>query len=240
MDRLFDKYSSFTTADLLEGGFFLVNKPSTWTSFDVVNKMRFAIRSKLQKKKYKIGHSGTLDPLATGLLIICFSKYTKKIELMTGWDKVYTGSIRLWVTTPSYDLEQPFDTYFPNILFEEDDLNEARKELTGMIEQLPPMFSAIKKDGVPLYKLARKGIKTEVKSRKVEIKKFTITDISLPIIEFEISCSKGTYIRSVAYDFGKKLKSGGCLQSLVRTKIGDYELVNAWDLNELIERIQSL
>lgn len=205
----------------------LINKPLRWTSFDVVNKLRYKLKIK------KIGHAGTLDPLATGLLIICTGKMTKRIEEFMGFEKEYTGKFVLGQTTPSFDLEtevsEPIDI---SHLTPEMILN-ATKPLTGNIEQLPPAHSAIRIGGKRAYEFARKGQEVELKTREVEVREFEITSIQLPIVNFRISCSKGTYIRSIARDFGENLGVGAYLSELCRTRIGDYWLENAQTIDEV-------
>ena len=240
MDRIYTNADDFGIDDLNEGGVFLVDKPQHWTSFDVVNKLRYSIRHVLGRKKYKIGHAGTLDPLATGLLIICFSKYTKKIELLTKKDKRYTGSFKLWATTPCYDAELPVDVYYPNKRYDQDQLLAVAQSLSGEIDQIPPLYSAIKKNGVPLYRLARRGDKTEIKSRRIIIKSLSIDADDYPNIAFDVSCSKGTYIRSLAYDFGLRLGNGAYLSSLRRIAVGDYSVDDSWHLQDLVDQISIL
>ncbi|MBR9922087.1 MAG: tRNA pseudouridine(55) synthase TruB [Bacteroidetes bacterium] len=221
----------------LEGRMLLVDKPKSWTSFDVVNKIRYRLKNLLNIKKIKVGHAGTLDPLATGLLIICTGKATKNIQTFQGLPKDYEGTIILGATTPSYDGETEIDATFPFEHITLEDVKEATKSLTGEIDQIPPVFSAIKVDGQPLYKKARKGIKVEVRARTVTVFNFEITRFELPEIDFKVHCSKGTYIRSLAHDLGKALNSGAYLASLRRTAIGPYHIDEAWDLEELIERL---
>ncbi|MBQ0148681.1 MAG: tRNA pseudouridine(55) synthase TruB [Flavobacteriaceae bacterium] len=210
-----------------EGHVFLIDKPLDWTSFDVVNKIRWNIRKTYDLKKIKVGHAGTLDPKATGLLLICTGKLTKRIDEFQAQEKTYTGTIKLGVTTPTYDLESEEDQTFPTDHFTEEMIHEATKQFIGEIEQFPPMHSAIKVDGKRLYELAREGVEIERKARKITIHDFKITKIDLPFVDFECHCSKGTYIRSLAYDFGKALNSGGYLTALRRTKIGDFDVINA-------------
>lgn len=224
---------------LIDGTSLLVDKPQGWTSFDVVNKIRSSIKHSLGVKKIKVGHAGTLDPMATGLLIICTGKSTKKLAEFQGLTKEYIGTITLGATTPSYDAETEPDAIFPTDQITEPQLEKARQHFIGDIEQVPPMFSAIKVDGQPLYKKARQGIVVEVAPRPVTIYEFEFTNISLPNVEFRVKCSKGTYIRSLAFDFGKALNSGGYLSSLTRTKIGNFKLEDAWNLEALIENISS-
>jgi tRNA pseudouridine55 synthase len=218
-----------TKEDILNGQIILVDKPLKWTSFQVVNKLRWALRKKHDLKKLKVGHAGTLDPLATGLLILCTGKFTKKIDSLQAEIKEYTGTFHVGATTPSYDLETEIDATYSTEHITEKQIFEATKKFLGEIDQIPPIFSAIKKDGVRLYELARKGETTEIKSRKTTIFEFEITNINLPNINFRVVCSKGTYIRSLANDFGKSLYSGAHLTALRRTKSGDFDVENAID-----------
>jgi tRNA pseudouridine55 synthase len=214
----------YTKDEILNGQLLLVDKPLHWTSFQAVNAIKWDIRKKFDLKKIKIGHAGTLDPLASGLLLICVGKFTKKINEFQGLPKEYKGIITLGSTTPSYDLETEIDkTYNTNHITKEKVL-EILSEFTGVITQKPPIFSALKKDGKRLYEYARKGEQIEIKSRNVEVFEFEIIGFQLPNIEFRILCSKGTYIRSIAHDFGKALNSGAHLSALRRTKIGDYNV----------------
>lgn len=213
-----------TAEDFKNGQVLLIDKPLHWTSFQVVNKLRWNIRQKFGLGKIKVGHAGTLDPLATGLLIICTGNFTKKIDEYQGQIKEYTGEITLGATTPSYDLETEVDAVFPINHLTEELIYNTVSQFTGEIEQVPPIFSAIKMEGVRLYNLAREGKTAEIKSRKITIETFEITNINLPKIQFKIVCSKGTYIRSLAFDFGKALNSGGHLSQLRRTKIGNFSV----------------
>ena len=214
-----------TAEDFLEGQILLIDKPLTWSSFQAVNKLKYVLKRKYDlPKKFKIGHAGTLDPLATGLLIICTGKFTKKITEIQAQAKEYTGTIVLGATTPSYDMETEVDATFPIEHITEALLLETTKQFLGEIDQKPPVFSAIKKDGKRLYEHARAGEEVEIASRKTTIYEFEITRIALPEVNFRVQCSKGTYIRSLAFDFGKALQSGGYLSALRRTKIGDYSV----------------
>ena len=216
-----------TAEDFLEGQILLIDKPLTWSSFQAVNKLKYVLKRKYDlPKKFKIGHAGTLDPLATGLLIICTGKFTKKITEIQAQAKEYTGTIVLGATTPSYDMETEVDATFPIEHITEALLLETTKQFLGEIDQKPPVFSAIKKDGKRLYEHARAGEEVEIASRKTTIYEFEITRIALPEVNFRVQCSKGTYIRSLAFDFGKALQSGGYLSALRRTKIGDYSVEN--------------
>ena len=218
----------------------MVDKPKDWTSFDVVNKIRSAIRHHLGFKNIKVGHAGTLDPMATGLLIVCTGKFTKKLNEYQGMMKEYSGTLRLGATTPSYDAETEPDAFFPVEHITEEMIYEAKKQFIGEIQQMPPMFSAIKVDGQPLYKKARMGVQVEISPRPVTIHEFEITGIQLPEIHFRVKCSKGTYIRSLAYDLGKALDSGAHLVQLTRNAIGNFRLEKGWQLEDLVEHIERL
>lgn len=220
--------------DFKEGQVLLIDKPLKWTSFQVVNKLRWHIKQKFKIKKIKVGHAGTLDPLATGLLILCTGKFTKKIETYQAQVKEYTGEITLGATTPSYDLETAINKTFPVNHISEELIHQTTQQFIGEIDQKPPIFSAIKKEGKRLYELARAGETTEIKTRKITISEFEITKINLPKIEFRAVCSKGTYIRSLAYDFGVALNSGAHLSALRRTKIGDFNVDNGMKIDEFI------
>ncbi len=211
----------------MNGQILLIDKPLEWSSFQAVNALKWAIRKKFNLKKIKIGHAGTLDPLATGLLIICTGKFTKKIPELQGQVKEYTGTFTLGATTPSYDMETKVDQTYPTDHLTETSIKEATHQFLGEINQVPPIFSALKKDGKRLYELAREGKEVEIKSRKIEITTFEITRIAIPEVDFRVVCSKGTYIRSLAHDFGKALGSGAYLSALRRTKIGDFNVNNA-------------
>ena len=226
-----------TKEDFLEGQLLLIDKPLGWSSFQAVNKLKWSIRKKFELKKIKIGHAGTLDPLATGLLLICTGKFTKKIPELQGQEKEYTGTITLGATTPSYDLETEIDATFPTEHISERSIQKAVRGLTGEIEQAPPIFSALKKDGKRLYQYAREGKNVEIKKRKVSIYEFEITEINMPLLKFRIACGKGTYIRSLAHDLGLALGSGGHLSELRRTKIGVFNVNNAQDPNEFREKL---
>lgn len=216
-----------TKEDFLNGQILLIDKPLEWSSFQAVNALKWAIRKKFNLKKIKIGHAGTLDPLATGLLVICTGKYTKKIPELQGQVKEYTGTFTLGATTPSYDLETEVDQTFPTEHITETAIKESANQFLGEIAQVPPVFSALKKDGKRLYELAREGKEVDIKPRKITLLEFEITRIALPEVDFRVVCSKGTYIRSLAHDFGKTLGSGAYLSALRRTKIGDFNVNNA-------------
>ncbi len=214
--------------DFTNGKVLLIDKPLTWSSFQAVNKLKFALKRKYNlPKRFKIGHAGTLDPLATGLLIVCTGKFTKKINEIQAQEKEYTGTIVLGATTPSYDLETEVDATFPTEHITEDLLQKTLEKFTGEIMQKPPVYSAIKKDGKRLYEHARAGEEVEIEARKTTIYEFELTRIALPEVDFRVQCSKGTYIRSLAHDYGQALNSGGHLTALRRTKIGDYSVENA-------------
>jgi tRNA pseudouridine55 synthase len=216
-----------TAEEILEGKVLLIDKPLKWSSFQAVNKLKYVLKNQLNlPKKFKIGHAGTLDPLATGLLIICTGKFTKRITEIQAQAKEYTGTIVLGATTPSYDLETEVDATFPTEHISEALILETTKQFIGEIDQKPPVFSAIKKDGKRLYEHARAGEEVEIQSRKTTIHEFEITRIQLPEVDFRVTCSKGTYIRSLAFDYGLALQSGGHLSALRRTKIGDYSVEN--------------
>ena len=219
-----------TVEDFLDGQILLINKPLGWTSFDVVKKIKNLIRTKYSLKKIKVGHAGTLDPLATGLLIVCTGKFTKLISKIQGQEKTYTGTITLGGTTPSYDLETKVDNNYETAHITEELIKETTTHFIGEIDQKPPIFSALKKGGERLYEKARRGETIEIESRKVTVREFTITSIENLEVNFEIKCSKGTYIRSIAHDFGAALNSGGHLSKLCRTSIGEYQLSEAIDV----------
>jgi len=216
-----------TKEDFLKGQLILIDKPLEWSSFQAVNAVKWAIRKRYELKKIKVGHAGTLDPLASGLLLICAGKFTKRIHEFQGMPKEYEGTITLGSSTPSYDLETEVDNVYPTDHITHELIHKTKALFLGQIAQKPPVFSALKKDGKRMYEYAREGKELEIKARIVEILEFEILDINLPELQFRIKCSKGTYIRSIAHDFGKALDSGGHLSSLRRTKIGDYNVNNA-------------
>jgi tRNA pseudouridine55 synthase len=216
-----------TAEDYLEGQILLIDKPLKWSSFQAVNKLKYILKRQYDlPKKFKIGHAGTLDPLATGLLIVCTGKFTKRITEIQAQTKEYTGTFTVGATTPSYDLETEVDATFPTEHITKEVIQETIQQFIGEIDQKPPVFSAIKKDGKRLYEHARAGEEVEIAFRKTTIHEFEITRIALPEIDFRVSCSKGTYIRSLAFDFGKALNSGAYLSVLRRTKIGNYSVDN--------------
>ena len=218
--------------DFLEGQVLLFNKPLGWSSFDVVKKVKNLIKTKYSLKKIKVGHAGTLDPLATGLLIICTGKFTKRISEIQAQEKAYSGTITLGGTTASYDLETEVINNYETSHLTEDLIKESTAQFIGEIDQKPPIYSALKKEGERLYEKARRGENIEIESRKITVRKFNITSIKNLEVNFEIKCSKGTYIRSIANDFGAALNSGGYLSKLCRTSIGEYQLSEAINLEK--------
>lgn len=223
-----------------EGGAVLIDKPIEWTSFDVVNKLRYAIKGHLNVKKYKVGHAGTLDPLATGLLIICFGKYTKLIDEIIATNKEYKATILLGASTPSYDAETLPDTYYPKISITGDKLEAIVEKFNGPITQLPPMYSAVKVKGVPLYRLARKGMEIERKPRNVLINHLVIDQYDDRSLSLTVNCSKGTYIRSLAHDIGQFLHTGAYLASLRRTQVGLFNVEDALTINQFVDQVNQL
>ncbi len=218
--------------NFLAGQTILINKPKEWTSFDVVNKIRYALKIK------KVGHAGTLDPLATGLLIVCTGKHTKTIESLLAEEKEYTGIISLGQTTPSYDLETELSDMADINHISASQIVQLAQNFVGELDQTPPVFSAIRVDGKRAYESARKGEDIKLKTRRVVISEFDITKVALPEVHFRIVCSKGTYIRSIANDFGRELKVGGYLKTLNRTRSGQFLLKDAYELNDFITFIK--
>lgn len=218
----------------LDGKVILLDKPIDWTSFDVVKKVRILTRIS------KVGHAGTLDPLATGLLIVCTGKFTKKINEYMGMEKEYTGTFTLGATTPTYDLESTPENLKDFTHLTTEQIHEATKQFIGPIMQVPPAHSAIKKDGKPVYLAARKGESVVLEPRPVTIHEFVIEKIELPIIHFKVVCSTGTYIRSLAHDFGAALSVGGYMSSLRRTRIGIFHVADAHDINSFEAEIEAL
>jgi len=227
-------------ADFQAGCTILVNKPVEWTSFDVVNKIRGTLRHVFSYKKIKVGHAGTLDPLATGLLVICTGKKTKELAQFLNDIKVYVGKMVLGATTASYDRETPIEKTFSTDGITKKDLMQAREAFLGVIDQVPPTYSAIKKQGIPLYKYARKGTPVTVDPRQVEVFEFDLLNFTPPEIDFKVRCSKGTYIRTLIHDYGKALSVGAYLNELVRISSGSFELSLAWKLDTLIQYLESL
>lgn len=229
-----------TQDDFYNGQTILVNKPKSWTSFDVVNKMRSDVRHTYQIPFVKIGHAGTLDPLASGLLIICIGKNTKKIESFQGLEKEYTGTIMLGATTPSYDFETQINERYPITHVTPQLINEASKKFVGAVWQYPPNFSAKKIQGERAYDIARSGGQPDVKPVLVNITKFEIVSVLLPMVEFKVVCGKGMYVRSLAHDFGRQLGCGGVLASLSRTRIGKYKLKDASEIKDWLEAVEPI
>ena len=227
----------FTKEAFLAGQVILINKPLNWTSFQVVNKVRWLIKKNIKVKKIKVGHAGTLDPLATGLLILCCGKMTKEIEGFQGQEKTYSGTFQLGATTPSYDLETPIDQTFAIDHITPTLIEKSRQQFMGEIDQYPPVFSALKKEGKRLYEYARKGEEVDLPKRKVKISAFSLDPTMSPALSFKVSCSKGTYIRSLAHDFGKSLNSGAHLSSLCRDRIGDFHLKDAMSIETFEAKI---
>ncbi len=229
---------NFYTGEVL-----LIDKPYTWSSFQAVNKLKYAIKNHPSfivdgvKVKPKIGHAGTLDPLATGLLIVCTGKKTKIIESLMGMEKEYTGTFLLGATTPCYDLEKEVDKTFPTEHITLEAIQQTAKDFTGIQQQVPPIFSAVMINGKRAYEMARAGEEVEMKSREIEIKEFEITSVNMPSVSFRIVCSKGTYIRSIARDFGLALNSGAHLTALCRTRIGDFKLQDALTPQEFADAL---
>lgn len=225
--------------DYKEGQVILIDKPLEWTSFQAVNKVRWLIKKQFGIKKIKVGHAGTLDPLATGLLIICSGKFTKKIDTFQAQEKEYTGTFTLGATTPSYDLETEIDQTFDISEITSEKIKATTQQFIGEIQQQPPVFSALKKEGKRLYEYARSGEEVDIPFRTITISEFEITHIELPKVAFRIVCSKGTYIRSLARDFGKALNNGAHLSALRRTKIGEFSVENAVGINEFEDSLSS-
>ncbi len=225
--------------DFLSGQLLLVDKPLNWTSFDVVNKIRYALRKRLGIKKIKVGHAGTLDPLATGLLIIAVGQMTKQLESFQNLDKTYEGNMRFGASTPTFDAEMMPDAVFELVDLDFNTVQEKIPLFQGEIEQFPPLFSAVKKNGKAAYKYARKGQKVELSSRKIFVHSFELSLLDWPEVGFKVNCSKGTYIRSLAHDLGKACGNGAYLTRLVRTAIGQFRLEEAWKLEDLIQVLQS-
>lgn len=227
-------------SEFVEGKVLLIDKPLKWTSFDAVNKVRWQLKQHL-KQKLKVGHAGTLDPLATGLLIICTGKFTKRIDEFQGQEKEYTGTFIIGATTPSSDLEHEIDFHFPIEHITDELIHYTTKQFTGTIDQSPPLFSAVKVNGKRAYKLARAGDATVLPTRKVEIREFEICEIqkggNLITVKFRVACSKGTYIRSLARDFGTALNSGAHLGSLRRTRIGTFSIDAALSIEDFVKTI---
>lgn len=226
-----------TVEDFKNGALLAIDKPLEWTSFQVVNKLRWLIKKKFKLKKIKVGHAGTLDPLASGLLLICTGKMTKQIQAFQAQVKTYTGTFVLGSTTPSYDLETEVDATYPTAHITEELIHQTSKQFEGKIQQQPPVFSALKKDGKRLYEFARAGKDVTIPTREITIDYFKIKNIKDHEIDFEIQCSKGTYIRSLAHEFGRALDSGAHLSALRRTKIGEFSVENAISIEEFVKNL---
>jgi len=218
--------------DYAAGAMLLINKPKTWTSFDVVKKVKGLVRC-------KVGHAGTLDPMATGLLVLCTGAFTKKLTEFTDYDKAYEGTLTLGACTPSFDSETEPSQKFPTTHINKKMISETLDKFRGDIHQVPPIYSALKHKGQPMYKLAREGTAPVPKSRKVTVSLFEISKFNMPELDFKVECSKGTYVRSLAHDLGKALQSGAYLSSLCRTRVGPYLLKDAWEIEELQQHIES-
>lgn len=223
--------------DFITGEIIGIDKPLGWTSFDVVKRIRGAIQRRLHVKKFKVGHAGTLDPLATGVLIICTGRATHRIEELQNGDKEYVATIRLGATTPSFDLEKEIDAEYPWEHISKEKIEEIMPRFTGRIMQVPPIFSAVKVDGKRAYNFARKGKDVELKAKPLEIKEMELLDCSLPEVTLRIVCSKGTYIRALARDFGEALESGAHLTSLRRTRVGMIPITSCMSVDEAVQRI---
>lgn len=223
-----------------EGEVLLFDKPYEWTSFDLVNNVRYFIRNKLDYPKLKIGHAGTLDPLATGLLILCTGKYTKKIDDYQAQEKEYTGTFTIGATTPSYDMEKEVDKTYDYSHVTEELIKAAAKKFTGTFQQTPPIFSAVKIKGKRAYDYARNNEEVVIKSKEITISEFEITKINLPEVNFRIVCTKGTYIRALARDFGETLNCGSYLSTLCRTRIGEFKLEDAFEVETFKKMFQNI
>ncbi len=226
----------FTIEDFIQGEMLLINKPYRWTSFDIVGKVRNAFKP----LKLKVGHAGTLDPLATGLLIVCTGKLTKQIDTFQAEEKEYTGTMTLGAVTPSYDMETEPDRHFDISHLTEQQLRDNCRQFIGDIQQYPPAHSAVKIDGERLYEKARRGEEVELRLRRVTISEFELTRIELPEVDFRVVCSKGTYIRSLVHDFGRALSNGAYLSKLRRTRSGSFRVADAWEVMELVTLIREL
>jgi len=237
--RILDKNTSLDGIDFREGAVILINKPYEWTSFDVVNKLRYKLRHRYGLKKFKVGHNGTLDPLATGLLMIFVGKYTKKIPLEENHDKRYTGEIKLGVTTPSLDKETEEENPLPIDHIDNNQILDSAASFLGDSLQTIPIFSATKVNGVRMYKLARKGEEFKVKQKEVTFHEVKITNIDMPFVSFDVLCGKGTYIRAFARDLGEKLKTSAYLYNLRRTEISSHSAENAFTVDEFCEKLEA-
>lgn len=230
--------SDFDQCDFQKGEVLVFDKPLNWTSFDLVSKVRYALCKKLKIKKLKVGHAGTLDPKATGVLILCTGKATSRIESLMADEKEYIATLKVGATTPSFDLESEEDQHFETAHITRTLLEEVLKQFIGVIEQYPPSFSAIKVDGKRAYEYARKGIEVEIKPKQLEIKEIEILHFELPEIKLRVVCGKGTYIRALARDIGKAMNSGAYLIGLQRTRVGNHELSHAIQLTDFLNIYQ--
>jgi tRNA pseudouridine55 synthase len=237
--HIISRYKKQIDIDFQEGSVILVDKPLDWTSFDIVNKIKYKLRHTLGVKKIKVGHAGTLDPLATGLLIVCTGKLTKSIDILQAQEKTYSGHIMLGATTDTYDREFAPNAFFPTEHITEELMLAKATTFLGEIDQMPPIYSAIKVNGQTAYSLARRGKDVELKSRKITIYDFQIATDHFPELSFSCKCSKGTYIRSLAHDFGKALDSGAYLSSLRREAIGEYNVKDAFTIDEVMAYIEA-
>lgn len=226
--------------NFIEGEVFYVNKPLHWTSFNLVNKLRWKLQKTLKVKKLKVGHAGTLDPLATGVMIICTGKKTKLIESFQYQTKEYVATLQLGATTPCFDQEKPIDATFPTEHITRELVDKVIPTFTGEIWQVPPVYSAVKVDGKRAYDYAREGHDVELKAKLLVIDEIEILDFSLPVLKIRVVCSKGTYIRALARDIGLALNSGAHLTGLERTRIGDVKLADCWEIEELVSHVEEV
>jgi len=229
-----------TDNDFQQGAFILLNKPYEWTSFDLVNKIKFKIKHKLRVKKIKVGHAGTLDPLATGLMIVCVGKYTKQIDTYQSQVKEYIATLQVGATTPSYDLETEIDQEYPTEHINRELIDETLKGFIGTIEQRPPDYSAVKVNGKRAYEYARKGQEVEIKKKTLVIDEIEVLEFDKNILKIKVVCSKGTYIRALARDIGQALNSGAHLTALQRTQIGDFKIDDAIEIEDFIKFLENL
>lgn len=229
-----------TDNDFQQGAFILLNKPYKWTSFDLVNKIKFKVKHKLRVKKIKVGHAGTLDPLATGLMIVCIGKYTKKIDTYQSQVKEYIATLQLGATTPSFDLETEIDQEYPTEHITRELIDETLKGFIGSIEQRPPDYSAVKVNGKRAYEYARKGQEVEIKKKTLVIDEIEVLEFDENVLKIRVVCSKGTYIRALARDIGQALNSGAHLTALQRTQIGDFKIDDAIEIEDFIKFLENL
>lgn len=229
-----------TDNDFQQGAFILLNKPYKWTSFDLVNKVKFKVKHKLRVKKIKVGHAGTLDPLATGLMIVCVGKYTKNIDTYQSQVKEYIATLQLGATTPSFDLETEIDQEYPTEHITRERIDETLKGFIGSIEQRPPDYSAVKVNGKRAYEYARKGQEVEIKKKTLVIDEIEVLEFDENVLKIRVVCSKGTYIRALARDIGQALHSGAHLTALQRTQIGDFKIDDAIEIEDFIKFLENL